>query len=1088
MAEKEEGVPLAEEREMDEGSHSSGADESSSEEMDEGELFEVEKIVSKKKLKGKTLYKVRWKGYPPSNDTWEPVDNLGQVLDMVEEFDEQEEAKKRQRQEERRIQKLKMEGKLLPGEESPDSDDELYGLRDPFWKRLEMGQLDLTCKPDMYSTVKSRKVKKGAASASGTTPQPEQKEKRRGRGRGRGSSTGRGRGRARGRPKKSRDDDSCSSSETSSWRSAKSKDRGKKSKGRTRRRPGRRRLSSSEETSGSYSLADSDTSNISDISITSPQSGRRVGKRPLPKTGDSPVLKTSSPAAVTPALSPRVSLDSLEVSDLPSAKALSPTGTAGSDGEQETKETGLPETSPEACSSQSVCEVKEKPTLEIPKSKSSSELTQEDLSAPSKQKSKKGKKKSSRKRKPEDTVVVHAEAVSSGDASPPKMSPSPGASSPAALSPAHREVQRRSQEVMELNSGVDESSQEPRLTIDLSAGGSESEDTSLPEAPPVSARRNTPEKKVPPLVIPLTKLQGCESQVSVTKHKLPVQLVTPAAPPRARTAEANRLPAGTGSKIPTPSSVPSISVKKESPAQALSPAQEKSRSEAGDIRRRLSSSSSRESFHTATAAKDFTQAAASATVKDAHSVTNRESTYPNTSAGLGRDVTSRDATYQSSSFSTVRDVSQYSATSGSGTSLSKDAQASASSYRDQGLFSRFEVKSVAPVVKQAVPTVLSGKENTNRQASVRPGPSFPKKKDMDGSQPLDAISDTSVFAGDIQRASKLRGLDSDFEIALEKMDLADIESILLPEVEPIELSDDSLKLAVQEGNAQLVERALAAEKKYNIDMVDQSGRTMLMHAVLGGYDDIIVQLLFHNANVQLAQKDGATALMMAVESAECSTVALLLEMGANINAKDHSGETALMKAVKRGDKQILKLLLENGSNFTAVTATGYNAIQLAKFHRLADVETTLVDHISRVTVEFEKQVRATLKNTATLIAPLFPHQCFPVYESERNIVRFKYQPSAPAGPGMGFLLFIAHARINSNEVKCRLYGHCAVTSVYLNDVLQPSLTEESNFVLMCHPLFEGYNELVVNINKDTTSKAKLIVCGYKAQLVNPDRQ
>ena len=43
--------------------------------------------------------------------------------------------------------------------------------------------------------------------------------------------------------------------------------------------------------------------------------------------------------------------------------------------------------------------------------------------------------------------------------------------------------------------------------------------------------------------------------------------------------------------------------------------------------------------------------------------------------------------------------------------------------------------------------------------------------------------------------------------------------------------------------------------------------------------------------------------------------------------------------------------------------------------------------------------------------------------------------------GMGCLLFIAHARFNQQEVKCRLYGQCAVEKVTLNGVLQPYLTE-----------------------------------------------
>ncbi len=50
--------------------------------------FIAEKLVDKKKLNGKEYYKVRWKGFPPEQDTWEPRKNLLEDLPLlVKDFD-----------------------------------------------------------------------------------------------------------------------------------------------------------------------------------------------------------------------------------------------------------------------------------------------------------------------------------------------------------------------------------------------------------------------------------------------------------------------------------------------------------------------------------------------------------------------------------------------------------------------------------------------------------------------------------------------------------------------------------------------------------------------------------------------------------------------------------------------------------------------------------------------------------------------------------------------------------------------------------------------------------------------------------------
>jgi len=50
-------------------------------------FFEVERILGKKKAGGSLLYQVRWKGFGPEEDTWEPARNLRNLQEMVAAFE-----------------------------------------------------------------------------------------------------------------------------------------------------------------------------------------------------------------------------------------------------------------------------------------------------------------------------------------------------------------------------------------------------------------------------------------------------------------------------------------------------------------------------------------------------------------------------------------------------------------------------------------------------------------------------------------------------------------------------------------------------------------------------------------------------------------------------------------------------------------------------------------------------------------------------------------------------------------------------------------------------------------------------------------
>ena len=51
------------------------------------EYYNIEKIIDRKRVNGKFLYKIKWEGYPMSQCTWEPLKNLENAKSLIEEYD-----------------------------------------------------------------------------------------------------------------------------------------------------------------------------------------------------------------------------------------------------------------------------------------------------------------------------------------------------------------------------------------------------------------------------------------------------------------------------------------------------------------------------------------------------------------------------------------------------------------------------------------------------------------------------------------------------------------------------------------------------------------------------------------------------------------------------------------------------------------------------------------------------------------------------------------------------------------------------------------------------------------------------------------
>ncbi len=55
-------------------------------EIEGQEEFEVQEVLDSKKIRGKLMYLVFWRGYPPSEATWEHAGNLVHAQDLVNQF------------------------------------------------------------------------------------------------------------------------------------------------------------------------------------------------------------------------------------------------------------------------------------------------------------------------------------------------------------------------------------------------------------------------------------------------------------------------------------------------------------------------------------------------------------------------------------------------------------------------------------------------------------------------------------------------------------------------------------------------------------------------------------------------------------------------------------------------------------------------------------------------------------------------------------------------------------------------------------------------------------------------------------------
>ncbi len=126
--------------------------------------------------------------------------------------------------------------------------------------------------------------------------------------------------------------------------------------------------------------------------------------------------------------------------------------------------------------------------------------------------------------------------------------------------------------------------------------------------------------------------------------------------------------------------------------------------------------------------------------------------------------------------------------------------------------------------------------------------------------------------------------------------------------------------------------ALIEKSSFDINMTDESSKTLLMHAADKGYADITLLLIDKGANLEILDEIGNTALFYAVEKGFVGIVKLLIDKGANYEHENSSKIKPIIYAAKNGDCEILKILIEKGADVNAETSYRDTALTWAAYN------------------------------------------------------------------------------------------------------------------------------------------------------------
>jgi hypothetical protein len=119
--------------------------------------------------------------------------------------------------------------------------------------------------------------------------------------------------------------------------------------------------------------------------------------------------------------------------------------------------------------------------------------------------------------------------------------------------------------------------------------------------------------------------------------------------------------------------------------------------------------------------------------------------------------------------------------------------------------------------------------------------------------------------------------------------------------------------AILAGDRDAIRRCLSRWSP-DVDGAYCNGSPPLIYAIKARDEELVRELLVHDADPRVLDEAGNSALLLAANTSFPAAVRLLLRYDAPVNQRNSIGETALLLAVRAGDEAIVTMLLDWGAN------------------------------------------------------------------------------------------------------------------------------------------------------------------------------